>query len=94
MARAVIPQPTPAPPSSFRAAPSALNREAAEVPSAAAADTIAVEEQPREIIIRPTGLRHGKWEAPPWAFWTASALVLGLAIVYALVRLGYLRKKT
>jgi hypothetical protein len=56
------------------------------------ADVSAVE-GPSEIVIRPTGLRHGKWEAPGWAFWTMGAIVVVLAVLYALGRLGYVRKK-
>jgi hypothetical protein len=47
-----------------------------------------VDTGPTEIVIRPTGLRHGKWEAPQWAFWTMGAIVVVLAIVYALIRIG------
>jgi hypothetical protein len=43
---------------------------------------------PSEIVIRPTGLRHGRWEAPQWAFWTMGAIVLVFALLYLLVRLG------
>jgi len=50
-------------------------------------------EAPTEIVIRPHGLRHGKWEAPAWAFWTIGGLIVVLALAYALVRLGYVRKK-
>ena len=87
---AVIPPP---PSGSFRPAPSALNREAAEVPSASAGLDTTTTEMPRESVIRPTGLRHGRWEAPSWAFWTAGTLVLVLSVVYALTRLGYLSRK-
>ena len=84
--------PAPAPTSSFRAAPSALNREAADLPEASAsASAMAIDTAPTEIVIRPHGLRHGKWEAPAWAFWTIGAAVLALAIVYAF---GRLKKKT
>jgi hypothetical protein len=51
-------------------------------------------EGPTEFVIRPTGLRHGRWEAPSWAFWSAGAIVLVLVAFYALARLGYIRKKT
>jgi len=60
----------------------------------------ALDTGPTEIVIRPTGLRHGKWEAPQWAFWTMGAIVVALAIVYALIRVGridvsrFRRKKT
>jgi hypothetical protein len=79
---------------SFRAAPSALNREAADLPASssmpASAGTL---DGPTEIVIRPHGIRHGRWEAPAWAFWTAGGIVLALALAYALVRLGYIRRK-
>jgi hypothetical protein len=91
----------PQPPAtgSFRPAPSALNREAADLPALPSSSAAAASTGPTEIVIRPTGLRHGKWEAPQWAFWTIGAVVVALAIVYALVRLGAvdpsrLRKKT
>ncbi len=79
----------PAPTSSFREAPSALNREAAGIPDTATSSmTGSVDTGPREIIVRPTGLRHGRWEAPAWAFWTIGGVVLALAIVYTLGRVG------
>ena len=78
----------PTPTSSFRAAPSALNREAADLPALPSASAGNVDTGPTEIVIRPTGLRHGKWEAPQWAFWTMGAIVVVLAIVYALIRIG------
>jgi len=84
-----------APPTgSFRPAPTTLNREAAELPSASAMpEATAPSDGPTEIVTRPTGLRHGRWEAPAWAFWTAGSVVIVLALVYALVRLGYVRRK-
>jgi hypothetical protein len=88
--------PAPTPTGSFRSAPATLNREAAELPSASAMPAEASEgsgDRPSEIVIRPTGLRHGKWEAPAWAFWTAGGLVMVCALVYALFRLGYFRRK-
>lgn len=89
------PPPQPVPPASFRAAPSALNREAADMPAASSMPSATVSDAvgPSGIVIRPTGLRHGRWEAPGWAFWTMGALVVVLAIFYALGRLGYIRKK-
>ena len=89
--RATVIPPPPA--GSFRPAPSALNREAAELPPAEASATDTTTEMPRESVIRPTGLRHGRWEAPSWAFWTAGSLVLVLSIVYALMRMGYLSRE-
>jgi hypothetical protein len=54
---------------------------------------------PTEEVIRPTGLRHGRFEAHEWAFWTMGAIVLVAAIFYGLVRVGIidlarLRRKT
>jgi len=51
------------------------------VPSPAPSDSIVVAEPapaPTEIVVRPAGLRHGRWEAPTWAFYAmAGVLVLG-----------------
>lgn len=80
----------PTAPEQFPQAPKALNRGAADMPSANAAATSA---GPTEIVVRPKGLRHGRWEAPEWAFWTIGATVLVLAAIYVLVRLGYVGKK-
>jgi hypothetical protein len=55
--------------------------------------TVSGTEGPTEFVIRPTGLAHGRWEAPAWAFWTMGAIVVALAVFYALGRLGYVRKK-
>jgi hypothetical protein len=96
----IPPNATPSPTGSFRPAPSALNREAADLPALPSASAGNVDTGPTEIVIRPTGLRHGKWEAPQWAFWTMGAIVVLLALVYALIRLGtidparFRRKKT
>lgn len=54
---------------------------------------------PTETVIRPTGLRHGRFEAHEWAFWMVGAIVVLAAIFYGLVRVGAidlnrLRKKT
>jgi hypothetical protein len=46
---------------------------------------------PTETVSRPDpGLARGVWEAPPWAFWTALAVILVAATAYALVRAGIL----
>jgi hypothetical protein len=82
------PAPTPSPESSFRAAPSALNREAMSADPYASAYVNPVDTQPSELVIRPKGLRHGKWEAPAWAFWAVGGAILLFAIVYALGRVG------
>lgn len=45
-----------------------------------------------EIVKRPDpGIARGKWEAPPWLFWAALAVVVVGATVYLLRRLGMLR---
>jgi hypothetical protein len=49
---------------------------------------------PTETVIRPTGLRHGRFEAHEWAFWMMGAIVVLAAVFYALVRAGLIRKKT
>lgn len=89
------PSPQPVPTGSFRAAPAALNREAADMPAASAMPSAMTNEidGPTEFVIRPRGLQHGRWEAPAWAFWSAGAIVLVLVAFYALARLGYIRKK-
>ncbi len=91
----------PSPAGSFRAAPTALNREGADMPATSAtASSGTLATGPTEEVIRPTGLRHGRWEAPQWAFWTAGAVIIVFALFYALVRLGtidssrFRRKKT
>lgn len=55
--------------------------------STAAAPTAAAAPEPTEVVIRPHGLAHGRWEAPPWAFYTAGGLAVVGALAYALVRL-------
>ena len=54
---------------------------------------------PTETVVRPTGLRHGRFEAHEWAFWTMGAIIVVAAVLYGLVRVGVidmnrLRKKT
>ncbi len=50
---------------------------------------------PTETVTRPEpGLARGVWEAPPWAFWTALAVVLVAATAYALVRAGVLQRSS
>ena len=80
----------PTAPEQFPQAPKALNRAGADMPSASAATTSA---GPTEIVVRPNGLRHGRWEAPEWVFWSIGAAVLVLAAIYVLARLGYVGKK-
>ncbi len=77
-------------------APSAINREAAGLPSASSSTGVWQPESasgPTEIVVRPKGLRHGVFEAPKWAFWTTASLVLVAGVVYALFRLGFLRRR-
>lgn len=96
MRRVLVPAAPSARPEAFPAAPTALNRSAADVPMASAstqAMATATTEQPSDIVLRPKGLRHGRWEAPSWAFWTVGGLVVVLALAYALTRLGYFRKR-
>ncbi|GEM_PF-4833004 len=70
-------------PSANAPAPSALNREAAALPSSSAAPAASVV----ETVQRPDGMRRGKWEAPPWFFLVfASATVIAIA-AYTVVRL-------
>lgn len=87
----LVPNSPSAPPEQFPQAPKTLNRSAAGMPSASASGDVPT--GPTEIVVRPTGLRHGKWEAPAWAFWTMGVVVVVLAALYALTRLGYLRRK-
>lgn len=87
-----------APPASFRPAPSALNREGADLPASSAMG-MPTDTGPTETVIRPTGLRHGRFEAHEWWFWTMGVIIVLAAIVYGLVRIGVLnldryRKKT
>ncbi|HEX7603744.1 MAG TPA: hypothetical protein VF316_19130 [Polyangiaceae bacterium] len=64
------------------------------MPSPAPSDSIVVAAPapaPTEIVVRPAGLRHGRWEAPAWAFYAmAGVLVLG-AVLTVLFRLRILR---
>jgi hypothetical protein len=91
----LVPVSPSAGPGSFPHAPTTLNRSAIDVaPTASAAPSATGTAQPSDVVVRPAGLRHGRWEAPAWAFWTAGALVVVLALAYVLGRLGYLRKKT
>lgn len=91
MRRVLVPASPSARPESFPSAPSTLNRSA--MPSPSSSGAVDTAHAPTVVVVRPTGLRHGRWEAPAWAFWTAGALVVVLVAVYALGRLGYLRKK-
>ena len=91
MQRVLVPASPSAPPQEqFPQAPKALNRSAAELgTTSASADTAAAGSSgPTEVVVRPTGLRHGRWEAPEWAFWTMGAVVVLLAAVYVLTRLA------
>lgn len=47
-----------------------------------------------ETVTRPEpGLSRGVWEAPPWAFWVALAVVVAGAALYVLHRTGRLPKR-
>lgn len=46
---------------------------------------------PTEIVVRPTGLRHGRWEAPAWAFYVMAGVLVVGAVLALLVRLRVLR---
>jgi len=94
MRRVLVPASPSARPEAFPQAPPTLNRSAADMPVAPSASASASAPEATEIVVRPSGLRHGRWEAPAWAFWTFGALVVVLAGVYALARLGFLRKRT
>jgi hypothetical protein len=74
-------------------APSAINRAAAGLDGSASAWPAETSVGPTEIVVRPKGLRHGLWEAPRWAFWTVATMVVVAAALYALARLGVLRRK-
>jgi len=89
--RVLVPNSPSARPEQFPQAPKTLNTSGADLP--AASGNPDVPNGPTEIVVRPTGLRHGRWEAPAWAFWTIGATVVVLAALYALFRLGYLRKR-
>jgi hypothetical protein len=71
-------------PSANAPAPSALNREAATLPSSSAAPVGSV----TEIVERPDGMRRGKWEAPPWFF-----LVFASVTVLAIIGYGVWRMR-
>ncbi len=45
-----------------------------------------------EVVIRPHGLAHGRWEAPAWSFYVAGGLVVVGALTYALLRLLAVRR--
>ena len=79
----------------FPQAPPSLNRAAADVPmsSSSSGAPLPGSDTATEIVTRPTGIRHGRWEAPAWAFWTFGAAVLVAALLYALARLGYFRRR-
>jgi hypothetical protein len=46
---------------------------------------------PTEIVVRPAGLRHGRWEAPTWAFYAMAGVIVVGAIITLLFRLRILR---
>jgi hypothetical protein len=46
------------------------------------------------LVHRPDpGLARGVWEAPPWAFYAAGALVVVLALALLAARLGLFRRR-
>jgi hypothetical protein len=47
-----------------------------------------------EVVKRPDpGLARGVWEAPQWLFWMVGLVAVVLAVGYALVRLGVLKRR-
>jgi hypothetical protein len=61
--------------------------------AAASAARPAATELPREIVIRPDGMRRGVWEAPSWFFPTFAAMLVVASAVYGAHRMGWLRRK-
>ena len=64
------------------------------MPSPAPSDSIVVAQPapaPTETVVRPGGLRHGRWEAPPWAFYVMAGVLLVVALTTLLFRLRVLR---
>jgi hypothetical protein len=65
------------------------------VPAASSApSSIVAAPASTEIVHRPepgSGLARGKWEAPPWAFYTAAVVVIVVAAVYLAHKMGLLR---
>jgi hypothetical protein len=50
---------------------------------------------PAEIVHRPDPgtLGRGAWEAPAWSFYVSAAVVVVAAALYAVVRLGWARRR-
>lgn len=48
-------------------------------------------EGPREIVIRPDGMRKGLWEAPSTFFWVAASLLGIVVVAWVLVRFGVVK---
>ncbi|HSO39553.1 MAG TPA: hypothetical protein VLT33_43805 [Labilithrix sp.] len=47
-----------------------------------------------ETVTRPDpGLARGKWEAPPWAFWVALAVIAAVTALYVVGRMGLLKRR-
>ena len=64
------------------------------MPSPAPSDSIVVAEPapaPTETVVRPGGLRHGRWEAPSWAFYVMAGVIVAVALFTLMVRLRVLR---
>ena len=48
-------------------------------------------EGPREIVIRPDGMRKGLWEAPSTFFWVAASLLGVIVVAWVLFRFGVVK---
>ena len=48
-------------------------------------------EGPREIVIRPDGMRKGLWEAPSTFFWVAAGLLGVIVVAWVLFRFGVVK---
>jgi hypothetical protein len=49
---------------------------------------------PREIVLRPDGMRRGVWEAPSWFFPVFAGVLVLAAALYGARRMGWLRRKS
>lgn len=48
-------------------------------------------EGPREIVIRPDGMRKGVWEAPSTFFWVAAGILGAVVVTWVLFRFGVVK---
>jgi len=48
-------------------------------------------EGPREIVIRPDGMRKGVWEAPSAFFWVAASVLGVIVVAWVLFRFGFVK---